>query len=210
VRDAIVLLGTDTLKSLVLTAEAFAKLSPQLEIKGFSIDQLQRRSTLVARVAEAIMADGPEQQDALTAGLLHDIGMLVLAVDDPPGCELVIAAAGSEQLPLHVIERREHGVTHAEVGAYLLSLWGLPLAVVEAVAYHDEPSRRIPPSSLDAVAAVHIASGLVHEQLSGRADSGTAALLDESYIDQLGVRPQLVHWRELAARELSSRESTLH
>jgi putative nucleotidyltransferase with HDIG domain len=200
VRDAIMLLGTNTLESLVLTAEAFADLSPQQKIKGFSIDALQRHSTLVARLASAIMPDGPERQDALTAGLLHDIGMLVLAVDDPAECERVIATANLEQLPLHVIERREHGVTHAEVGAYLLSLWGLPLAVVEAVAHHDEPGRS-PELSLDAVSAVCIANFLVREQTSGSDGHPASALLDQGYIDQLGVGSQLVEWRELAARE---------
>jgi HD-like signal output (HDOD) protein len=216
VQDGIVLLGTNTLRALVLTAEAFAKFSPRPTIDGFSIAELQLHSTLVASVAGAIVPAGPERQDALTAGLLHDIGMLVLAGDDPRERERVIAMASSEQLPLHAIERREHGVTHADVGAYLLTLWGLPLAVVEAVAYHDEPSQLAEPS-FDATAAVHIANALVHEQTGACHEQPAVALveqtgachgqpavalLDQSYVERLGVSEQLPAWRELAVSEV--------
>jgi len=202
VRDAIVLLGTNTLRALVLTAGAFAKFSPR-KIEGFSLSELQLHSALVATLAGAIMPDGPERQDALTAGLLHDIGILVLSVDDPAAREQVIAAAVREQLPLYVVERREHGLTHADVGAYLLTLWGLPLGVVEAVAYHDEPSQ-MPVPSFDAVAAVHIANALIGEQSGSRVKRSTAALLDQGYVEAIGMSSQLAHWRELAAREVTA------
>jgi HD-like signal output (HDOD) protein len=209
VHDAIVLLGTNTLESLVLAAEAFAKFSPRQRIEGFSIQELQRHATLVARLAGMILPEGPEREDAVTAGLLHNIGMLVLAVDEPSELELLIASAASEQLPLHAIEGRKRGVTHSEVGAYLLSLWGLPLAVVEAVAYQEEPSR-LPAASLDAAAAVHIANALVCEQASGRIGYPTTGLLDRAYVDRLGLEPQLPRWRELAARQVDATMASVH
>lgn len=203
VNDAIVLLGTNTLQSMVLAVEAFASLAPQRRIDGFSLDELQRHSTLVARLAGAFIPDRVERQNAQTAGLLHDIGILVLAGDDPAEHERIIAVARRERLPLHVVERREHGVTHSELGAYLLSLWGLPLPVVEAVAYHEEPGR-VPKSSLDAAGAVHIANALVREQTDCSAGYPTAELLDQAYVGQLGVTEELARWRELAANQVGA------
>jgi hypothetical protein len=59
-------------------------------------------------------------------------------------------------------EREIFGVTHAEVGAYLLGLWGIPFPIVEAVAFHHRPNE-VAPESRPLVAAIHIASGLIDE-----------------------------------------------
>ena len=59
-------------------------------------------------------------------------------------------------------EREIFGVTHAEVGAYLLGLWGIPFPIVEAVAFHHRPNE-VAPESRPLVAAIHIASGLIEE-----------------------------------------------
>ncbi len=63
-------------------------------------------------------------------------------------------------------EREIFGVTHAEVGAYLLGLWGIPFPIVEAVAFHHRPNE-VAPESRPLVAAVHIASGLIEEMTEG-------------------------------------------
>ncbi len=101
------------------------------------------------------------------------------------------------QLPLHVIEHETQGTTHAATGAYLLCLWGLPDGVVEAVAHHHNPLAA-PGAMLDAVAAVHIAEALAHEAQQNPDGLGPPPLLDETYIEQLGVRRQLDQWRKLA------------
>jgi HD-like signal output (HDOD) protein len=65
-------------------------------------------------------------------------------------------------MPLYQVEQQLIGVSHAEVGAYLLGIWGLPTPVVEAVAHHHCPDR-IPHDALDAVGIVHIANYLAYE-----------------------------------------------
>jgi HD-like signal output (HDOD) protein len=90
-------------------------------------------------------------------------------------------------------EREIFGVTHAEVGAYLLGLWGIPFPIVEAVAFHHRPNE-VPPESRPLVAAVHIASGLVEEMTStdaaqrpaGQSISGSA-LIDVSFLQAAGL-----------------------
>jgi HD-like signal output (HDOD) protein/ActR/RegA family two-component response regulator len=198
VRDAVVYLGIETIKSLTLTAEAFGKLAPE-GIRGFSIDEFQHHAMLVAQITAGILPNGRGQQEAVTAALLHDIGELVLIAEGPRRWELLIDEAHRRQLPLHEIERELEGVTHAATGAYLLSLWGLPDCVVEAVAHHHDPGS-VAGVGFDAVAAVHVADALAHE-LDPVAQWGPPpGRIDEALLDRLALRPRLDSWRELASR----------
>ena len=77
--------------------------------------------------------------DASVAALLHDIGRLILAATLPAKYGRAVALAAEREIPIQDAEMEIFGATHAEVGAYLLGLWALPDAVVEAVAYHHAP-----------------------------------------------------------------------
>jgi putative nucleotidyltransferase with HDIG domain len=201
VRDAVVYLGVETIKSLTLTAEAFGHLAPG-GVPGFSIDQFQHHAMLVARIAAGILPDGRDQQEAVTAALLHDVGKLVLIGDDPERWRALNEEAHRRQVPLHFVELEQEGVTHAATGAYLLSLWGLPDGVVEAVAHHHDPGS-LPGVGLDPVAAVHIANALANElepEVEGRPP---AQPLDDGFINQLGVGAQQNVWRRMAATAAS-------
>jgi HD-like signal output (HDOD) protein len=88
-------------------------------------------------------------------------------------------------------EREIFGVTHAEVGAYLLGLWGIPFPIVEAVAFHHRPNE-VAPESRPLVTAIHIASGLIEEmtetdasQRSGDIDS--SGRIDVSFLREAGL-----------------------
>jgi putative nucleotidyltransferase with HDIG domain len=198
VRDAVVYLGVDTIKSLALAAEAFGRLAPS-HLEGFSIEEFQRHAMLVAKIAASILPAGREQQEAMTAGLLHDIGKLVVIADDPRRWVALTQEARERGLPLHHIEREQQGITHAATGAYLLSLWGLPDSVVEAVAHHHDPGS-FPGLALHPVAAVHIANVLAHQLQPGARDNPPPGTLDETFLDRLGLQPREELWRELTAR----------
>ena len=197
VRDAVVYLGVETIKSLTLTAETFGKLAPG-SAHGFAIDQFQRHSMLVARIAAGILPDGRSQQEAVTAGLLHDVGKLVLIAEDPEHWARLNEQAHRLQVPLHCVELEQEGVTHAATGAYLLSLWGLPDGVVEAVAHHHDPGA-LPGVGLDPVAAVHIANALALELEPDAEGRPPPQPLDDGFVNQLGVGQQRTAWRNLAA-----------
>ncbi len=197
VRDAVVFLGADTIKSLTLSTEAFSKLAPR-GLQGYSIEEFQLHATLSARIAAAILPVGSAQQDAITAALLHDVGELIAIADDPQRWRAQVEQARARRLPLHLIERELQGITHAATGAYLLSLWGLPDGVVEAVAHHHDPGA-VPGIELDAVAAVHIADALAHEaHPSSDQQTPPPAPLDLELLARLGVSSRLEQWRELA------------
>jgi len=200
VREAVTYLGTDTLAAMAVSAQAFAELQPTLTSVRFSIDDFQRHAMLVARLASTIVRQPEGRADAVTAAVLHDVGVLVLLREDPWRWEEHIEMAEREELPLHLVEQREQRVDHAAIGGYLLGLWGLPHVIVEAVANHHQPGTLAGPA-LDAVAAVHIADAIAHEIDPGGGLGHTEArLLDEAYVATLGVEPLLEDWREAARR----------
>jgi HD-like signal output (HDOD) protein len=138
--------------------------------------------------------------DAFMAGLLHDIGKLVLALELPHAFGDALRHSREEGMPLVEAEKQEYGVTHAEVGAYLLGLWGLPYPIVEAVANHHEP-RRVPQRGLDVLAAVHIADELIHAQ-------GPEVLLRPGlqldYLAELGLAEKLPDYTDVAIAQIKA------
>jgi HD-like signal output (HDOD) protein len=207
IHQAVSYLGTNTLRSLVLSTEVFRALKGDPRRSGWHDGQLRRHAHLVASVAAQLVPDRRQAHDAFAAALLHDIGKLVLAAELPDWYERAEARARADGTALHEAEGQLYGVSHAEVGAYLLGLWGLPHTLVEAVAYHHAPRRvhRGPGASrLDVVGAVHIADALVHEQEAGEAEAGADAAslnptIDLEYLEWIGGADRLPAWRAAAA-----------
>ncbi len=204
VQGAVMYLGAEAIRSLALTAEAFGKLAPR-NSDGFSIDEFQDHAMLVARITAAVLPAGRVQLEAVTAALLHDIGKLVLVADRTSHWAQLSREAVERQLPLHQVEAEREGVTHADLGAHLLSLWGLPDGIAEAVAHHHRPVA-VEGLELDAVAAVHIANTLAHELHPSQEGAAPHQPFDEELLDRLDIRPQLDLWRRLA-RQLDAAAS---
>ncbi len=200
VRDAVMYLGVDTIRSLALTAEAFGKVAPRGSAE-FSLDEFQAHAMLVARITASILPAGRAQQEAVTAALLHDIGKLVLISDGDRRWSELNDEARERNVPVHVVETERDGVTHAHIGAHLLSLWGLPDGIVEAVAHHHDPAA-VDGLAFDGVAAVHIANGLANELAPAGDGDAPAAGPQLELLDRLGLRPRLELWRQ-RARELA-------
>ncbi len=166
-RGAVTRLGLATLRDLVLASEVFSIKTPTTVDRG----ALQQRALMASRLAGKILPRSSAELGA-TAALLADIGLLLPGVRD-------------EREPLTGGEEDERP-GHTEAGAYLLGLWGLPMPIVEAVAFHRHPQR----SSLRSFwvpGAVHVASAL----------SGNEQV-DEHYLQSLGVLHQLPSWKQMA------------
>jgi HD-like signal output (HDOD) protein len=179
VRVAVTRLGLRLVRSVVVSMSVFENCS----IGPTAIDALQRHSLRASILAERMLPEPPLRDDASTAALLSNVGYLAMAAATP----FRVEAASPGEPPLHEIERSVHGVSHAEIGAYLLGLWALPQGVVEAVAHHHAP-RRSPQRGFGPVAATYLASALAE-----------GAALDEEYLAGLGVARALPEWRALAA-----------
>ena len=195
---AVSALGVNPLKALVLSAGALESFHPTRLLEGFSLDALQRHGSLSAQLTVAMLDAGKARDDAFAAALLHDIGLLVLLTEEPQHLADCLALAVRDRRRLVDVERELRGTTHAEIGAHLLELWGLPHTIVEAVAFHHRPADVHDPV-LDATAVVAIADQLVDGLDDDRAPGPfSVEPLDPGYIESLGIADRLVDWRRLA------------
>ena len=207
--DAVAFLGVDAIAALALSISAFSLFRSQ-GAKRFSIERLQGHSVAVAGIAREIAKSQKNRpkslvDDTFTAGILHDLGKLMLFCHHPKKYEAAMDLAEARKVWLRDAERELLGTTHAEIGGYLLWLWGLPDSVAEAVTFHHNPSA-CPADHFDALTAVHVADALV--RASTAETSAPEAGLDIDYLTRIGMIHELPNWRALAG-EVLSRESVL-
>ncbi len=162
-QDAVALLGYDTLKALVLSSGIFSQFDAK-HMRCLNLDALWQHcmhAGLFARtIAVSEKLPRASQDEAFTAGMLHDIGKLVLAQNFPEGYAEVLAAAHADTRPSAQIEQERFGASHAELGAYLLGLWGIGEGVVDAIARHHQVFQHSGSGALSA--AVCAANELEH------------------------------------------------
>ncbi len=199
--QAVALLGFETIKSLVLSSQVFAQFD-QTRLPGFSLEALWRHAMLTAtcarRIAKEASASQPVIDEAFTAALLHDVGVLVLAANKPDDYVRVFELMRANHVSDWAAERDVFGADHAHVGAYLLGIWGLGDGIVEAVAFHQHPGD-YKASGFQALTAVHVANAFAEAQASADVATGDALNLDQSYLTRENLLSSIPHWRELCA-----------
>jgi len=191
--QAAALLGSNMVQFIMLHLQTFATSEPGLER---IMEQISGHCMQVAKLARAIAKlEGQSSDSCLHAylgGMMHDLGKLILAVNMPEDFHAISMQTEYSSHPEWKIEQQQIGATHAEIGAYLLALWGLPEHVVEIVRFHHTPGS----CTLDdcfALTAVHIADAVVnHPQLE---KEDFAACLDTAYLDRLGLSNRVADWQ---------------
>lgn len=171
-------LGVEAIKSLAVSASVYHVFSQLGAGTVHDLKRFWRHSLLSADIARQIAAKigYPAIEEAYLAGLLHDIGRLLLWVNFPKEYGAILLDADEE--PKVVINGDHNGpVDHAEVGAWLIANWSLPSLMADAVLYHHQPGQRL----LDAhelIKITHLANQLSHEStFSGTVPDNDAALL---------------------------------
>jgi putative nucleotidyltransferase with HDIG domain len=205
IEQAVNHLGFGAIRNLVLSAEVFSSWPGPGPKSVVSIDKLQSHVHQVAAAARALAAGTPKADDALLAGLLHDIGYWIFSNECQAELSESVALSVAEKIPLHQAETRIIGASHAQVGAYLLGLWGLPYPVIEAVAYHHTPES-VPPSEFDPAAAVAIAHTLLPD---GDMSAFDASISPDAPMDPgfLGAVNAPFDWQEAERRVAASQHS---
>ncbi len=142
-QQAAVYLGIDTLKTAVLSTHVFSAFTEDAESCGFSLADMWRHSLMTGRLAKEIAraesAERKVQEEALTAGVLHDIGKLIL-LKIPNQYKKILDFIEKSGCNFVEAEQAILKTSHAELGAYLLGLWGIDDKIVETVAFHHNPS----------------------------------------------------------------------
>ncbi|MES1206147.1 MAG: response regulator [Pseudomonadota bacterium] len=195
VERAVSYLGAELLKGLALTAHVFSAMGA-CNIEGFSLEEVQQHSLLTAKLARRFLTDRKRADEAFTAALVHDIGRMIVAMAMPDVFGEILREAAEKKVPPHTIEAERLGTTHAEVGAYLQGVWGLPFTIVEAAGFHHTPGM-VTDGPCDVLAALHVADALVDA-----APGGGEVALDNDFLQRTGFAAQLPRWRAIAEEEL--------
>jgi HD-like signal output (HDOD) protein len=195
--EAVGILGFETTKSLIMTVKLLSQYD-KVKPVYFSIDNIWKHSTNVARTARVMTLLETGDNDcsgvAYTAGLMHDLGKVILATNFDEQYHGAHNVARKQQIPLWEVEKDIFGATHGEIGAYLLGLWGMSADVVKVAAMHHEPLRS-GDKGFTALTAVHVANALEYEG-NPEADGMPAPVLDVEYLKQLGLESRVDLWRD--------------
>lgn len=198
--DAVVYLGLDAIRTLLLTLHAFSEFQPRAG-SNFCMQSLWRHSLATGALAERIIQTLPADSGAhgcmRMIGLLHDVGRLVLAANLPETFDRAYRLAEEKQVTHWEAEKEVFGATHAEVGAYLIGLWGLTEQIVEAVAYHHSPSKCPHPGSA-MLTSLHVADSLVAAVAHDTAVHCPEP--DLQYLAGMNLADRLPEWRALSAQ----------
>lgn len=200
--QAVILLGLDTVKILGLSARVFSQFDPvdleSVPPLGMLWEHSVGVSDFARKIAQAENADQKTIDYASIAGLLHDVGKLVLAAHFPQQYGQVIDRVMKNGLDLLEAERRELGATHTEVGAYLMGLWGLPTPIVDALYFHHRP-QDCPQKSFSPVTALY-AANILEYQCYAREKIGAVTEIDTAYLAELKLAHRLAAWQEVCTR----------
>lgn len=194
--EAVQYLGINTLKTLVLAVHAFDQY-PVDALPWFPWETLWTHCVETGARARAVAAfeeaPAPVQEQAAVAGLLHDLGQLILAANLQDDYAGIFREAMAAQQPLIVCEQEHLGTTHAEVAGYLLGLWGLPDPVVEAITFHHHPEAA-GSDGFTPLAALHIAETLwpLKVEFPGPTPPGPVP----EYLQKLGLAGHVPLWHQ--------------
>lgn len=188
ITQAITFLGLPVVKSIVLSCGLLQ--SVRIQVPPFNLQRLARHATRTNMLVSAIYAKvyGSAMPDSIaTAGLLHNIGFVLFLHYFPEKYKLILQEylnlEGQELLP--VLEKERIGVTHAELGGYLLDWWALPYSIVECALFHNTPLHGSVINH-QPVMAVHLASYYAWQSILPR----LPRTLEQGVFEKIGMNQQ--------------------
>jgi HD-like signal output (HDOD) protein len=207
-KEAVMLLGTETIKALVLSVKIFSEFN-QKKFAWFNFDELFNHSMSVSMFAQTISKNEHLEQNlvnnSLMAGMFHDLGKLILVTNFQEPYQKIMTEAGETRQNLWDLEIERFGTSHAEIGAYLMGLWGLEYPVIEAIAFHHCPGKSLS-NSTGLLTAVHFGDAfdrLKNDPNNLNSEYGLRQL-DRGYLDNLGIASRINDWQTVC-NELTER-----
>jgi HD-like signal output (HDOD) protein len=199
IAQAVSLLGIETINSIVFTTSVFDKFDEN-QATVFKIRDMYNHSigvgTYAARIIKHQLKDQKMAEEATFAGMVHDVGKLIMIKSQNEIWQEAFKKAINQKKPLYLFEKESLGITHAEIGAYLLGLWGLSDNIVEAVAFHHEPSKSIN-QEFGSITAVHLANQFQGQSTNGDKDR----TIDSDYITNLKLEDKLPDFEAVCKNE---------
>jgi HD-like signal output (HDOD) protein len=192
IEHAIAQLGTEQLRYVALTASVFASLDTR-GFTAFSIDDFQESSARVSRIARQL-APRDKSTEAFVAGLLHDVGQLVLAIGMRETYAEVVRRTRAGENVL-AVERELIGASHADIGAGLLRIWGVPPSIVEPIRFHHDPTQA-PEDAREIAMAIQVA----HATEKRPSPRLSQEILDRTVYDRIGLGDRFTDWCAIAGQ----------
>jgi HD-like signal output (HDOD) protein len=193
-RQAVSLIGVETVRTLSLSIHVFSQFDKNSAI-AVHLPPLWEHSVCVAAIAQRIAAQEtgskPMAEECFAAGLLHDMGKVILFAEKPKEYGEVLSKTGCDGGRIETREIEALGYSHAQLGGYLMSVWGLPTSLVQAVAFHHRPSEAID-IQFSPLTAVHCADAI--SKAAETAQSGEDIPIDRQYLDGLGLAGKEGEW----------------
>jgi len=198
------LLGLDRIMALVLGQGIFSG-GEAPQVRGFSLEKLWAHSVATATAAHRIAIeenmDKEQVAAAFLAGMLHDIGKLVLAIGMPNEYARVIELTHDKPGACREVETLELQASHTDVGAYLVGRWGLPNTIAEAIAFHEDPEQSTGEFGLAGI--VHVADRIAHHP--DAADPRSELLgLNVAYLEKHNRIARWNAWREVCVEAIAA------
>ena len=195
--QATALLGIETIRDLVLSIYVFSQFNPGT-LDRLGLNTLWEHSIIVGATAKMIAkmesSDKEVIDQSFIAGLLHDVGKLILAENLPTKYYYALGFATRNKVELFQGEKDIFGATHMQAGAYLLGLWGMPEQIIEAVAFHHNPMA-FSTQSFTPVAAVHVANVFAHRILDVEW-AKVPPQIDEEFLSEIKLDTRIESWEK--------------
>ena len=196
IRDAVSLLGNETVKNAVLSISVFEATKDQKESAGLDKKEFWRHSTAVGSAARFIAKKMRiQREEAFTAGILHDIGKIILDGIYSEFYEPVLASVKEKQLSLFEAESAGLQLNHATLGKELAESWKIPPRLIEPIAHHHTPKS----ADLDPEIAnlVHIGNACARNLGFGSGGDPYTPVIDAFAMEHLAVEgDDILKWEE--------------
>lgn len=204
--EAVCYLGLETIKTIVLSSKIFDE-AKYTEIPIEFLEELWahsfRTGVIAQKIAQSFRAPKEVIDTSFMGGMLHDVGRLIFYSNFADDYFKIFPLINIHKCTVYEAEIQVFGTSHAEVGAYLMGLWGLPDALVSAITYHHNPDESTD-NHFNPLTAVHVADALEHKikpfmRKSEIVSHSTHYLgLNEEYIKKLKISPHIQQWKDLA------------
>ncbi len=182
-----VCLGLETIKSIALTSSTHEMLSKEIPAYSLGEGMLWQHSLSCATCAKIIAQriGYSDNEEAYIAGLLLDIGKIILSGFAEEEFNEVAEKAAENRIPFNMAEQQILGFDHPQVGGRVIKKWNLPSALVEAVLYHHQPDKAVEHKRLAYI--VHLADALSCMLGIGLGSDGLMYVFEEHTLDVLGL-----------------------
>jgi putative nucleotidyltransferase with HDIG domain len=190
-REAVMRIGTKRLKTLALGVVVTGPLSEPLDGYRFGKEELWHHSLATATIAHwlAVALRYPEPEEAYVAGLIHDIGKLVLDQHVEAAYHEVVEIVCQNGQEVWQVEQATFGIDHANVGGLIAREWQFPEKLVSAVQFHHSPGLARPNREQTLAAIINLANAYTPE-LDGIPNPLVGRVVHEDTEGLLGLTPE--------------------